>query len=66
MARWGRGFVIGDRATTLASHEPRWDGTIVDVIEHGGDINSQVVRVYWRYPLGRVETYRANELVLVI
>jgi hypothetical protein len=50
---------IGDRVTIVNKTEPLWDGTVVDLI--GDDL----VRVYWRYPLGKVADHHPAGLVRV-
>jgi hypothetical protein len=52
------GLRIGDRVTLDGHRDPPWDGTVVDIIEPGGIPPS--VRVYWRYPLGRVSDHRGG------
>jgi hypothetical protein len=54
-----RGPRIGDTVTTEREKDPRWDGTVVDVIP---DNISPLYRVYWRYPLGKVADYRDGEI----
>lgn len=51
---------IGDTVSTVGKHEPPYDGTVVDVVDPHSD--PQYVRVYWRYPLGKVADYHATEL----
>lgn len=54
---------LGDTVTNNGG-DPRWDGTVVDIIEKDGRTPSYL-RVYWRYPLGRVADHHAGELVKV-
>ena len=51
-------FRIGD--TVALSGDDMTDGTVVDVIE------PQYVRVYWRYPLGKVSDHHAPELARIV
>lgn len=52
-------FRIGDTVAQVG--KDMTDGTVVDVIDPTGD--PQYVRVYWRYPLGKVSDHYAPELV---
>jgi hypothetical protein len=59
-----RPWRIGDRVTNTqrtltGTGQPAWDGTVVDLI---GD---DVVRVYWRYPLGKLADHHPDGLVWV-
>jgi hypothetical protein len=56
-------FRVGDMVTTAATTEPSHDGTVVDVIDDHSD--PLVVRVYWRYPLGKVSDHMITELVRI-
>lgn len=47
-------FHIGD--TVTISNSGMWDGTVVDAWD-------DVIRVYWRFPLGKVSDYHTDELV---
>lgn len=51
-------FHIGD--TVSIPTLPLWDGTVVDVIDPTS--KPPLVRVYWRYPLGKVSDHRTPEL----
>lgn len=54
-------LLIGDTVTVnTAEGEPKWDGTVVDIIDPKG--HPPTVRVYWRYPLGKVNDHYASEL----
>jgi len=53
-----RPWRIGDHVTIVNQTTPTWDGTVVDLI--GDDL----VRVYWRYPLGAVKNHHPAGLVL--
>lgn len=51
-------FRLGDTVTYRARRSglPTWDGTVVDII--GSRSEPNLVRVYWRYPLGKVSDHR--------
>jgi hypothetical protein len=60
-------LMIGDRVTRhrmlpeeLTTLPTRWDGTVVETF------NSGVVRVYWRIPVGLIDTYQPDELTRVV
>lgn len=55
---------IGDQVTTERRKDPAWDGTVVDIIEPNGC--PSVVRVYWRYPLGKVSDHHDGEMKRVL
>jgi hypothetical protein len=57
-------FRVGDTVTTSSATQPSHDGTVVDIIDDRSD--PPVVRVYWRYPLGKVSDHLTPELVRVI
>jgi hypothetical protein len=56
-------FRVGDMVTTAATTEQLYDGTVVDVIDDRSE--PPVVRVYWRYPLGKVSDHMVTELVRI-
>lgn len=53
-------FRLGDSVTIERHTDPIYDGTVVDVIDPRAD--PPLLRVYWRYPLGKVEDHHASEL----
>lgn len=57
-------FRIGDRVAIDRMTPVKWDGTVVDIIDPNGC--PPLVRVYWRYPLGKVSDYHASELARVV
>jgi hypothetical protein len=56
-------FRVGDTVTTSSALNPPHDGTVVDVIDDHS--SPPVVRVYWRYPLGKVSDHMTTELVRI-
>lgn len=59
---------IGDTVTRAKGNtaEPLWDGTVVDIwdtfVSPASPSADALVRVYWRYPLGKIGDHRISEL----
>lgn len=51
---------IGDTVTVEATTIPVWDGTVVDVLDPTSE--PRLLRVYWRYPLGKVSDHYESRL----